>query len=774
MQTTNTTITLNQRPSNVLAVGLFDGVNATLAFIASSCSSTNSTSNNAITFAPLSHSPNFHQSNQPRIHFPPLTTRVRTVRFLAAARVLPSTAENSNCDFLIIATDSALWLFNVFDNCDAFYIDIPNGGVQCVCVSPQKNDSTIPVIYAALDDFLIQGYNYKGEEVFWTMTGDIPISLAIMDMNRDDGGDGEYYLIVASEDSCVRLFSADECIQELDVKRNAVALCPLSIGKIGFMLDDGTIGIMTSLSDTSSPVWKYKPTVQVTNIHGFSFTSDNHTSGIDEKETKNLVVGYTDGTLEVRCGNTGEILWADGLDGSKVVNVSSFDGPAGACLCVTLESGVVHVFNSLDLSGDSAVDICQLLEAEIEELAEKKNQLLVAASKKSQTLSVPLVKNEPKFSCKLELFYDQAGIQDSGCYLIVDSFGDCVITGVAVEFLDEDHTSEFLYVCVVLTGQTYITDNPVRTFDQHNTAVRHKLKLPRVYTKTVDVNLRVLYTSKTANTTPNFSSDNQTRSSVWKQVLSIPQFAVFKSVSLAHVRSSGRPLELAVWFHSTVGLSEVIKWITSSFLDTTHVQESSNTKDMEAAFIHTTTDTPIILKKSETKFTIESQPSQSSIINVISEIIQSYSKYLNISSVKVVTNKRFGSLQKEMERLFDKVHDLRAAQESGLVNALDSIPAMKALMQRVNSCCEIEDIKGAQRDAATLFERHRAVCFEYTKSLHHSAELDGSLDKLKEHVGCLAGLQVAPSEKSAILGTYRDAILNGGSGSFESLMTAFP
>lgn len=57
----------------------------------------------------------------------------------------------------------------------------------------------------------LQGFDHRGNDVFWTVTGDNVSALCLMDFNND----GQNELLVGSEDYEIRVFKDDEIVAEI-------------------------------------------------------------------------------------------------------------------------------------------------------------------------------------------------------------------------------------------------------------------------------------------------------------------------------------------------------------------------------------------------------------------------------------------------------------------------------------------------------------------------------------------------------------------------------
>ncbi|ORY30451.1 hypothetical protein BCR33DRAFT_724281 [Rhizoclosmatium globosum] len=291
----------------------------------------------------------------------------------------------------------------------------------------------------------------------------------------------------------------------VQVSANAMLTCKLSNSSFGFLLQDGTIGITHNFPNVPSNI---------------------------EVSTESLMVGYADGTLEARSATTGEVFWADGLDGTSVLAICSLPGNGAdslICVCVVLASGAVHVFNSLNKAGTVVVDTCSQLIAEIEEVLEKKYTIW----SEMETAQLKLSSAPPdSFSCYFEAVYE-SHTDEHGCFL----------------HLTEKHESSFISV-------------------EPASFSKLKLNLPLIQISMSEVRVLIKGTDP---------ENQQTCFAVYTQTLALPQFSLLK---YTHPEKIREPLELVITFQSKLNLSEYIKWIQKDFLDTHHLlQNVSATSD---------------------------------------------------------------------------------------------------------------------------------------------------------------------------------------------------
>uniref|UniRef100_A0AAX7W6F7 Bardet-Biedl syndrome 2 protein homolog n=1 Tax=Astatotilapia calliptera TaxID=8154 RepID=A0AAX7W6F7_ASTCA len=172
----------------------------------------------------------------------------------------------------------------------------------------------------------LQGFDYQGNDHFWTVTGDNVRSLVLCDFT----GDGKNELLVGSEDFDIRVFKEDElvsemteneldhvvlhvfnvlCAQEAIIKHFAlVALmcCTISylcVFRFGYALANGTVGVY----DRAARYWRIKSKNHAMSIFAFDLNAD----GVVE-----LITGWSNGKIDARSDRTGEVIFKDNFSSS--------------------------------------------------------------------------------------------------------------------------------------------------------------------------------------------------------------------------------------------------------------------------------------------------------------------------------------------------------------------------------------------------------------------------------------------------------------------------
>ncbi|XP_053934505.1 Bardet-Biedl syndrome 2 protein isoform X2 [Cuculus canorus] len=239
-------------------------------------------------------------------------------------------------DCLLVGTQTNLLAYDVFNNSDLFYREVSDGASAIVLGKLGDISSPLAIIGG---NCALQGFDYEGNDRFWTVTGDNVRSLALCDF--DDDGKNE--LLVGSEDFDIRVFKEDEIVAEM--------------------------------SETESKN-------HAMSIHAFDLNSD----GVCE-----LITGWSNGKVDARSDRTGEVIFKDNfassiagvvegdyrMDGSTQLICCSVDGEVRGYL----PGGEEMKGNLMDTSAEQDL---------IRELSQKKQNLLLELRNYEENAKVDL------------------------------------------------------------------------------------------------------------------------------------------------------------------------------------------------------------------------------------------------------------------------------------------------------------------------------------------------------------------------------------------------
>ncbi|XP_051513373.1 Bardet-Biedl syndrome 2 protein homolog isoform X1 [Myxocyprinus asiaticus] len=278
----------------------------------------------------------------------------QAVSCLTAGTLGPNTTGHT----LLVGSQTNLLAYDVHDNADIFYKEVTDGANAIVLGKLGDNQSPLAIIGG---NCALQGFDYEGNDQFWTVTGDNVRSLVLCDFT----GDGKNELLVGSEDFDIRVFREDELVTEMAENETVTSLCHMHGSRFGYALANGTVGVY----DRTARYWRIKSKNHAMSIHAFDLNAD----GVVE-----LITGWSNGKIDARSDRTGEVIFKDNFSSSVAGVVEGdyrMDGQI-QLICTSVEGEVRgYLPASKEMKGN-------LMDASVEqdlirELSQRKQNLLL-------------------------------------------------------------------------------------------------------------------------------------------------------------------------------------------------------------------------------------------------------------------------------------------------------------------------------------------------------------------------------------------------------------
>jgi len=302
-----------------VTLGLFNGTHPSLAFATSS--------DNIFIHSPHSRTGAVHETRTLNVN--------RNISALASGDM--EQKQDRKREILLIGSATSLQAYDVEVNSDIFFKEIADG----VNVIAFGFLPTIPTPLAMVGgNCSLQGFDAAGAETFWTVTGDNVSSLCFRSVAAGDERKQE--MVVGSEDCEIRIFQAEEVAHEMTESDIITCLTPVRSTYFGYGLANGSIGVYNN----STRVWHAKSKHNIVSLTKFDLNGD----GVPE-----LIAGWSNGRLEVRHDETGDLIYKDRLgssfaklctadyrmDGKEQVMAVSIDGEVRGYLPVEAEQQTV-------------------------------------------------------------------------------------------------------------------------------------------------------------------------------------------------------------------------------------------------------------------------------------------------------------------------------------------------------------------------------------------------------------------------------------------------
>ena len=288
-------------------------------------------------------------------------------------------------DFIYVGGPSNLLGYDVERNADAFFVDVQDGANALVL--GKMGNSSKPLVMAG-GNCSVLGFDGKGVESFWTVTGDNVSAMALCDLK----GNNQPLLLVGSDDFEIRVFQQEELMHEITEADKVTILSAIGKStKFAYGLANGTVGVYTGANNR---LWRVKTKNKVTAIHSYDLDMD----GVPE-----VFSGWDNGTFTVRREENGEVVFRQTMDAPIAGILTAdyrMDGKEEVMICS--EAGEIRAYLASDVevaalaasgvgnessSADQKV-LAELQAQKLEMIAEMK--LLERAVKQSKTSDVPV------------------------------------------------------------------------------------------------------------------------------------------------------------------------------------------------------------------------------------------------------------------------------------------------------------------------------------------------------------------------------------------------
>lgn len=552
----------------------------------------------------------------------------------------------------------------------------------------------------------MQGFSPTGNELYWTVTGDVVSALCIMDID----GDGRAELVVGSDDFDIRVFSGEDYSMEAVEADQFVALCPIHGNKFGYALVNGTIGVY----DRMERAWRVKSKHSVCSITAYDLDGD----GVPE-----LISGWSNGRMEVRRDDTGEVVYRDHLTCavSQVVKADYRNDGMEQVIACGFE-GEVRGYMPVDPANQVSPEVdLSTLQQIIAELTQKKQELMYELSSYQACRNTDLqvssdVVNMIPTSTLVDSFIT-INRDTRSCDLILKTNNETVIKGVVV-FGEQIFHEESLFVCPKAPDSTL------------------SVPLKPLKDVTVVLMIKVLVGTRTS-----------TIYHVFELEIDLPKFAMYAPVE----RSFMALADSSVVFNVSERIPRIANWVETRFNMKAVVARADL---LEVYFLCLRDQTSLSLKVVPTggqaQVTIRTDS-----MEIAGEMIQDLASYLGLTDLASTAD--FPKAMEAFKEVLTKVEDYNATRLKLTADMADSSNLVKALVIKAEDARILGDMKAMRKYYRQLYDLNRDLIVEHEKRATNHRELLEALKEVNQMIQKAARLRCG-APKSKVVAACRNAI----------------
>ncbi|XP_015781613.1 Bardet-Biedl syndrome 2 protein homolog [Tetranychus urticae] len=698
------TINLNEKiqPGQV-AVGKFDGINPCIVAV--------TTSDKVLLHNPLRRS---QQTSERRWSQPSAGTDVtflnvnQTIRSLTVGCL----KTDSEADVLVLGTPISILTYDVMNNVDIFYREIPDGANALVVGKIGSIESPLAI---AGGNCAIQGFDAVGNDCYWTVTGDNITTLALWDID----GDQQNELIVGSEDYDIRVFKEESIFLEMSETDSIKCVCPLIGDCFAYALVNGTVGVYSK----KERLWRIKSKNQAICILGFDVNNDGRPE---------LITGWSSGKIDARNMETGEVIFKDNLNSSiAAIMTADYNLDGVVELVVISVSGEIKGYqtNSGTERPQPVLDITYEQET-IRDLMKRKQNLL---------LELRNYESNVQFSSSTEpLIHGKASTEDDhyGAIPADTQLKSALILNIedskpSVDLTLQTTNETIIRMVVIFAegifkGESHVVHPP-------ESEVSGTLNIPLRPPKDMPIDLHI-------KSIVGYKGSYHFH--VFELSRHLPRFSMYALRKNTNFPESSKPKG---WVNFNLGekVSRICLWLNRNFL---LVEEFEYLENLDVTFI-SLRDNKLLIFEMDGKsgsFTIRTNS-----MEIAGQVVQSLAvEYLNLPDLSSTVD--FPGEIENLKKLITKVEEMQSVRASIDADIAENSVAVRSLVVRSEDARLLREWKMVKQLYMDLNVLNRELIHEYQIRSHNHQDLVDSLKQINVIIQKAANLRVGPSKTKIV------------------------
>ncbi|MCL4130234.1 UNVERIFIED_CONTAM: hypothetical protein GTU68_017545 [Idotea baltica] len=601
----------------------------------------------------------------------------QTVSALKAGRLITS----KHSDTLVVGTQTNVLAYDVQNNSDVFYNEVPDGGNSITIGRLGEYGNPLAIVGGNCS---IQGFDVDGKDPFWTVTGDNVASLALSDFD----GDGINELLVGSEDFDIRVFRNDEIISEMTETDSVTALCSMQGTRFGYSLANGTVGVY----DKMSRWWRIKSKNQAISIFNYDLDGD----GVPE-----LITGWSNGKVDARNDRSGEVVFKDNFN-SVVAGIVQGDykmSGRNQLLCCSVDGEVRGYQSSSTESRFSLMDV-NIEQETVRELSQRRQNLLMEL--KNYDENNRLGSSEGTYGGP-----DQVGVIPSNTQLQ---------TGLAIN-MGSDEKNKPVEIALATTNDTLIRavvifaegifDGESHVFHPRENNLSSSVRVPIYPPKDVPVDLHI----KAA-----VGYRSSLHYHIFELTRQLPRFSMYALCTSPVDTPPGY-----VKFKINERVARVVMWINSSFLLLDDVIAS------EVVSSPIKKNILLIISLLQGEVAIHSHD-----MDLAADIIQAMATYLGIEDLQVEAD--FPKEFEELTTTLERVQQYQETRQKLTADMADNSGLIRAFVVRAEDSRLIGDLHSMRKWYGELYSQNKDMISNYKIRVNNHQELLSCLKQVNQTI----------------------------------------
>ncbi|XP_054906939.1 Bardet-Biedl syndrome 2 protein homolog [Poeciliopsis prolifica] len=621
---------------------------------------------------------------------------------------------NTTGDTLLVGSQTNLLAYDVHNNTDVFYRDVTDGANAIVLGKLGDSSSPLAIIGG---NCALQGFDYEGNDHFWTVTGDNVRSLVLFDFT----GDGKNELLVGSEDFDIRVFKEDQLISELNENETVTSLCHMHGSRFGYALANGTVGVY----DRAARYWRIKSKNHAMSIHAFDLNAD----GVVE-----LITGWSNGKIDARSDRTGEVIFKDNFSSSVAGVVEGdyrLDGQV-QLICTSIEGEVRgYLPASKDLKGNLMDSNAE--QDRIRELSQRRQNLLLELRNYEEN-----AKGVPQTNSGMGVIPANTQLQTT---LSVRAATEAQKAHVELSISTPNETiirAVLIFAEGIFEGESHVVHPSVQNLSG---CVRVPIIPPKDIP--VDLHIKAFVGGRTS-----------TQFHVFEITRQLPRFSMYEITEDSPAAPAGtvsfsineRPQRVVMWLNQNFLLPEVVESPNVTF---------NSLRGGGLMSFHMASNGQITLRTDD--------------IDLAGDLVQSLASFLAMEDLSVEAD--FPSYFEELRTTLTEVDEFHSVHQKLTADMADHSNHIRHMLVQAEDARLMADMKTMKKRYRELFDLNRDLINEYTiRSNNHNALL-ARLKSVNQAIQRAGRLRVG-KPKNQVIAACRDAIKSNNINALFRIMRA--